>query len=77
MECAQLTGVPAELAARSPAARLTLGVQFDPVDLAWYPAGVASLMVLHHLVRARARPTPQPPRDVVPPPAALPVDTRP
>ncbi|MGI5522446.1 DUF2809 domain-containing protein [Micromonospora sp. CA-259024] len=53
VELAQLTGVPAELSARSLAARLALGVQFDPVDLAWYPAGVAPLMVLHHLVRAR------------------------
>ncbi|PWU51222.1 DUF2809 domain-containing protein [Micromonospora sp. S4605] len=66
VECAQLTGVPAELAARSLAARLALGVQFDPVDLAWYPAGVVPLMVLHHLTRTRARPTPQPPGDVAP-----------
>ncbi len=55
VELAQLTGVPAELSARSLAARLALGVQFDPVDLAWYPAGVVPLMVLHHLVRARHR----------------------
>ncbi|MFG1658408.1 DUF2809 domain-containing protein [Micromonospora chersina] len=55
VECAQLTGVPAELSARSVAARLALGVQFDPVDLAWYPVGVAPLVVLHHLVRARRR----------------------
>ncbi|MGS2617967.1 ribosomal maturation YjgA family protein [Micromonospora sp. LZ34] len=77
VECAQLTGVPAELSARSLAARLALGVQFDPVDLAWYPAGVAPLMVLHYLMRARACPTPQSPRDVVPPPAALPDSGRP
>ncbi|MDZ5443546.1 DUF2809 domain-containing protein [Micromonospora sp. 4G57] len=77
VECAQLTGVPAELSARSLAARLALGVQFDPVDLAWYPAGVAPLVVLHHLLRARTRPASRPPRDVVPPPAALPVDSRP
>ncbi|MFI6332381.1 DUF2809 domain-containing protein [Micromonospora chersina] len=55
VECAQLTGVPAALSARSLVARLALGVQFDPVDLAWYPAGVAPLVVLHHLVRARRR----------------------
>lgn len=73
VECAQLTGLPAELSARSLAARLALGVQFDLVDLAWYPAGVAPLVVLHHLVRARARPTPQPPRDAVPTPAHVPV----
>ncbi|MEU7923462.1 DUF2809 domain-containing protein [Micromonospora zamorensis] len=53
VELAQLTGMPAELSARSLAARLALGVQFDPVDLAWYPAGVAPLVALHHLVRAR------------------------
>ncbi|WP_433288888.1 DUF2809 domain-containing protein [Micromonospora sp. CA-244673] len=73
VECAQLTGLPAELSARSLAARLALGVQFDLVDLAWYPAGVAPLVVLHHLVRARARPRPQPPRDAVPAPAHVPV----
>ncbi|MFI7282633.1 DUF2809 domain-containing protein [Micromonospora chersina] len=66
VECAQLTGVPAELSARSMAARLALGVQFDPVDLAWYPAGVAPLVVLHHVVRARRRTAS---------PAARPVDT--
>ncbi|MBM7494492.1 hypothetical protein JOD64_005714 [Micromonospora luteifusca] len=55
VELAQLTGVPAELSARSLAARLALGVQFDPVDLAWYPVGVVPLMVLHHLLRARHR----------------------
>ncbi|MFY1620294.1 DUF2809 domain-containing protein [Micromonospora sp. WMMD736] len=57
VELAQLTGVPAELSARSLAARLALGVQFDPVDLAWYPAGVVPLVALHHLVRARHRAT--------------------
>ncbi|MFG1869246.1 ribosomal maturation YjgA family protein [Micromonospora arborensis] len=57
VELAQLTGVPADLSARSLAARLALGVQFDPVDLAWYPVGVAPLLVLHHLVRARHRRT--------------------
>ncbi|SCF27536.1 DUF2809 domain-containing protein [Micromonospora chokoriensis] len=55
VEIAQLTGVPAALSARSLAARLALGVQFDPVDLAWYPAGVVPLVVLHHLVRVRHR----------------------
>ncbi|MEH0934174.1 ribosomal maturation YjgA family protein [Micromonospora psammae] len=55
VECAQLTGIPAELSARSVAARLALGVQFDPVDLAWYPAGVAPLVALHLAVRRRRR----------------------
>ncbi|MFI7426673.1 DUF2809 domain-containing protein [Micromonospora sp. NPDC049836] len=76
VECAQLTGVPAELSARSLAARLALGVRFDPVDLAWYPVGVVPLMLLHHLVRARARPERRPPPDVVPAPASVPSDTR-
>ncbi|GAB4101622.1 hypothetical protein GCM10028790_06400 [Micromonospora taraxaci] len=57
VEIAQLTGVPAELSARSLAARLALGAQFDPVDLAWYPAGVVPLVALHHLVRVRQRRT--------------------
>jgi hypothetical protein len=53
VECAQLTGVPAQLSARSPAARLALGVQFDPVDLAWYPVGVLPLVALHALLTLR------------------------
>ncbi|MGN9806309.1 DUF2809 domain-containing protein [Micromonospora sp. L32] len=50
VECAQLTGVPADLSARSLVARLALGVQFDPVDLLWYPVGVIPLAALHRLV---------------------------
>ncbi|MFE9657406.1 DUF2809 domain-containing protein [Micromonospora sp. NPDC006431] len=50
MECFQLTGVPAALSARSLLARLVLGVQFDPVDLLWYPVGVVPLVVLHRLL---------------------------
>ncbi|MFI6064358.1 hypothetical protein ACIA47_03675 [Micromonospora sp. NPDC051227] len=38
-------------------AKLAPGVQFDPVDLAWCPAGVVPLMVLHHLVRTAAAAT--------------------
>ncbi|MCW3842556.1 DUF2809 domain-containing protein [Micromonospora yasonensis] len=49
METFQLTGVPAALSARSLLARLVLGVQFDPVDLLWYPAGVVPLVALHAL----------------------------
>ncbi|MFU8874548.1 DUF2809 domain-containing protein [Micromonospora sp. SL4-19] len=56
MECFQLTGVPAVLSARSLLARLVLGVQFDPVDLLWYPVGVVPLVALHHLLRPRAAP---------------------
>ncbi|MFI6760894.1 DUF2809 domain-containing protein [Micromonospora sp. NPDC050417] len=55
VECAQLTGVPAELSSRSLLARLVLGVQFDPTDLAWYPVGVVPLVALHWSLRARSR----------------------
>ncbi|MFG2057618.1 DUF2809 domain-containing protein [Micromonospora sp. NPDC048930] len=50
METFQLTEVPAALSARSVLARLVLGVQFDPVDLLWYPAGVVPLVALHALL---------------------------
>jgi Protein of unknown function (DUF2809) len=46
VECLQLTGLPADLSRHSLVARLVLGVQFDPVDLAWYPAGVVPLVAL-------------------------------
>ncbi len=49
----QLTGVPAELSERSVAARLALGVQFDLVDVFWYPAGVVPLAALHALLASR------------------------
>ncbi|MEU4775221.1 DUF2809 domain-containing protein [Micromonospora sp. NPDC023644] len=55
VEASQLTGVPAALSARSLLARLALGVQFDPVDLAWYPVGVLPLVAVHRIVDARAR----------------------
>lgn len=47
VELLQLTGVPAELSARSVVARLALGVQFDAADLAWYPIGVLPVGALH------------------------------
>jgi hypothetical protein len=53
VEFLQLTGVPAYLSERSLLARLALGVQFDPVDLAWYVAGVLPLAVLHQVVTRR------------------------
>jgi hypothetical protein len=40
VEFLQLTPIPAELSARSVAARLVLGVSFDPKDLFWYVVGV-------------------------------------
>ncbi|MER7332915.1 MULTISPECIES: DUF2809 domain-containing protein [unclassified Micromonospora] len=51
VEVSQLTGIPAALSARSLLARLVLGVQFDPVDLAWYPVGVLPLVALHQIAR--------------------------
>jgi hypothetical protein len=54
VEFAQLTPVPAALSRRSLLARLVLGVQFDPTDLAWYVVGVVPLVALHWLCRARA-----------------------
>lgn len=56
VECLQLTGVPAELSRHSLLARLALGAQFDAVDLAWYPAGVLPLVVLHLWVLRRFGP---------------------
>ncbi|MCX4390900.1 DUF2809 domain-containing protein [Micromonospora peucetia] len=55
VEMSQLTGIPAALSARSLLARLVLGVQFDPVDLAWYPVGVLPLVAVHRIVATRAR----------------------
>jgi hypothetical protein len=54
MECFQLTGVPAELAARSLLSRLVLGIQFDLTDMLWYPLGIAPLVAVHHALRHRA-----------------------
>ena len=54
VEFAQLTGVPAELSARSVVARLVLGVAFDPLDLVWYLVGVAGVAALDRLIVGRA-----------------------
>jgi Protein of unknown function (DUF2809) len=53
VEVLQLTGIPAFLSARSLAARLALGVQFDMTDIFWYPVGVIPLAVLHRIVYRR------------------------
>lgn len=42
VELLQLTGLPAELAARSEIARLVLGSTFNAPDLFWYGAGAAA-----------------------------------
>lgn len=54
VECLQLTGVPADLSARSLPARLVLGAAFDPVDLFWYPVGIAPLVGVHAWLRHRS-----------------------
>jgi hypothetical protein len=53
MECFQLTGIPADLSARSLVAQLVLGVQFDPVDLLWYLPGIIPLVMMHELLSSR------------------------
>ncbi|MGY0235322.1 ribosomal maturation YjgA family protein [Longispora urticae] len=59
VELAQLTHIPAALSRHSLVARVVLGVRFDPADLAWYPAGIIPLVVLHWWARAgERRPTP-------------------
>lgn len=55
IECAQLTGVPAELSQQSVAARLVLGSTFNPPDLFWYAVGAAVAAAAHGLAR---RPSP-------------------
>ena len=56
-ELLQLTGLPAYLSERSLLARLVLGIQVDPGDLAWYPMGILPLVVLHQILARRARST--------------------
>ncbi|MET9330537.1 DUF2809 domain-containing protein [Streptomyces cellulosae] len=54
VELFQLTGVPADLSARSTAARLVLGSTFNAPDLFWYAAGAsAGGLVLRAVTRRR------------------------
>ena len=55
VECFQLTGIPADLSARSLLARLVLGVQFDPTDLLWYLPGIIPLVVMHEVLSRSRR----------------------
>ncbi|WP_305788271.1 DUF2809 domain-containing protein [Symbioplanes lichenis] len=55
VELFQLTGVPAELSARSTLARLALGVAFDVTDLLWYAIGVLPLVLAHLAIRRGLR----------------------
>ena len=50
VEFSQLTGIPAALSERSIAARLVLGVSFDPADLGWYVVGVVPVVIGHRLL---------------------------
>ncbi|TXS21218.1 DUF2809 domain-containing protein [Streptomyces sp. ms191] len=54
VEFFQLTGAPAELAARSTPARLVLGTSFNAPDLLWYAIGAAVGWAVHRAVRPRA-----------------------
>ncbi|KEG38152.1 DUF2809 domain-containing protein [Streptomyces althioticus] len=54
VELLQLTGLPAELSARSTAARLVLGSTFNAPDLLWYVVGAsAGWLALRVAVRGR------------------------
>ncbi|GAB2571119.1 hypothetical protein Aab01nite_05050 [Paractinoplanes abujensis] len=59
VELFQLTGIPAGLSARSVLARLALGVQFDPADLAWYAAGIAPPVILMTVAARNRAPRPR------------------
>lgn len=53
VELFQLTGVPADLAARSTLARLVCGTTFNAPDLFWYAIGAAVGWAVHRAVGAR------------------------
>ncbi|MGW5509162.1 ribosomal maturation YjgA family protein [Streptomyces albogriseolus] len=54
VELLQLTGLPADLTARSTAARLVLGSTFNAPDLFWYAVGAcAGWLVLRGVTRRR------------------------
>ncbi|MFF5895353.1 DUF2809 domain-containing protein [Streptomyces argenteolus] len=54
VELAQLTGVPAELSARSTVARLVLGSTFNAPDLFWYVVGACLAWAVHSLLLSRS-----------------------
>ncbi|MFE2291181.1 DUF2809 domain-containing protein [Streptomyces sp. NPDC059452] len=51
VELLQLTGVPADLSARSAVARLVLGSTFNAPDLFWYAVGAVAGWAVHTGVR--------------------------
>ena len=61
VELFQLTGIPADLSARSLIARLVLGSHFDATDLIWYVMGVLPLVMLHQLAQPRSAGSPTTP----------------
>ncbi|GLW06402.1 hypothetical protein Misp01_15320 [Microtetraspora sp. NBRC 13810] len=62
VEFAQLTDVPAELAARFWPARLVLGTSFNPPDLLWYAVGAGlAWACAARLIRRRDGERPVPP----------------
>lgn len=62
VELLQLTGVPAELSARSTAARLVLGSTFNAPDLFWYAVGAAAAWGVLAGARRLATPSSAEPR---------------
>lgn len=56
VELFQLTGIPAVWSTHNLAARLALGVVFDPIDLVWYLVGVVLLAAVHGWVAGGAAP---------------------
>ncbi|MBT2380715.1 hypothetical protein AMK21_12460 [Streptomyces sp. CB00316] len=57
VEFLQLTGVPAQWAARSTVARLVVGSTFNAPDLFWYAVGAAAAWGVHAGVRRVATPS--------------------
>jgi uncharacterized protein DUF2809 len=55
IEAAQLTPVPASISAHSLALRLLVGAHFDWLDVAWYPVGIAPLVIADRLSNLRGR----------------------
>jgi hypothetical protein len=54
VEFFKLSGVPADLARHSTAARLVLGTTFNPPNLCWYAAGALVAWLAHRASTSRA-----------------------
>lgn len=55
IELAQLTGVPAQLAAAFPPSRLVLGTTFSALDLVAYAAGAAAVVAADAAISRRSQ----------------------